>query len=453
MRSTGTRRRWWRRETPRAEHERPPGRVAPPGSSARPIARSHQRIREAETAVRTWVADLRGGFDVSSGATFDERIDGFGVDWYKQDSDEHDTYLSELGQRIADVKRAVADAQAALQQAEKDEGLAWQNFTEARVRLGGEPPSRTYGPTGEIDGNVSPSLSQPPSPPTPPETSPDSTHLPARTEARHARTRTLAAGGPNYREPDLLPGRSRLEPLMWLFVLGAVAGDIAAFYGVLARLFRTEPVFIVACAVGFAAAAIGICHYIGVGLQRRRSADRRRSDGLLWAKVVAWLTLGFLAFFARLHFGVEAPGTAGSATFGTTPATNVDRDLLAALTFAGLYIVSGLLAMTASFHAFNPAARAYWSALRKLKKAAQNVRSAQTQHAGQLERQKVADAEQTRAPERRLNAHRCTEADVVSLKHFARHQMAAELRDPEALELLMKDAPKVGNYPEPGRAL
>jgi uncharacterized membrane protein len=87
--------------------------------------------------------------------------------------------------------------------------------------------------------------------------------------------------------------------VIWLFVLLAVAADIVAFYTVLARLFRAMPAFIVVGAIGFTAAAIGICHVIGIGLQRRRSGDRRRSDGLLWASVPAWLTLGALAFFVR----------------------------------------------------------------------------------------------------------------------------------------------------------
>lgn len=412
MRSADTRRRWWRRGTSRAETDwLNSDEVAQPGAPEQPPTRPQPRMRGAEDDVRAWVKDLRGRFDAGSGATFDDRLDGVGIDWHKQDNDNHDAYLSALGVRIADSKQLVADSKAAVEQAEEDRGLAWQDYVATRLRLGGELPTGTPEPTGED-----------------------------------------MADGPNYREPDLLPGRSRLEPLMWLFVLGAVAGDIAAFYGVLARLFRTEPIFVIALALGFAAAAIGICHFVGIGLQRRRSGERRRHDGLLWAKIVAWLALGCAAFVTRLHFSADVTEIAGSTSFGSAiPVADIDQDLLAALIFAGLYVVSGLLAMTVSFHTFNPAARAYRRALRNLKEAAQNLRSAQAQQAGQVEREKVVDKEQERALERRAAAYRRTEADVVSLKIFARHRMAAELGDAEALELLMKNAPTVDKYPDPGR--
>lgn len=428
MRSTGTGRRGWHRETPTEEPGRPHNGVAPPDRSAQSVGRPHRRMREAEAEVRSWVVDVRGGFDAGSGAMFDQRLDGDGISWHEQDTDEHNDYLSELDSRIATAKGHVADAQVALLQAEEDRNLAWQDYEAARERLGGQPLNPTHRST----------------------ISPDPTNDAARGETGPAHNRTLTGGGAQYRDPALLPGRSRLEPLMWLFVLGAVVGDFAAFYGVLARLFRTEPAVVLAGAIGFSAAAIGICHLIGVGLRRRRSNDRHRSDALLWAAMVGWFALGCAAFIARLRYGADPSGATGSASFGSTsPDAGTDRDLIAAFTFAGLYVVSGLLAMMTSYHTFNPAARAYRRALRNLKEAAQKVKSAQAQHVEQLGRQEMVEGEKSRAPKRRKAAYLRTEADVVSLKHLVRHRMAAELGDPTALDLLMRDAPKVAKYPEP----
>ncbi|MGH3823939.1 MAG: hypothetical protein ACRDRA_14075, partial [Pseudonocardiaceae bacterium] len=278
-----------------------PHEAAAPGAPAQPSTGSQQRMRTVEADIRTWITNLQGAFHVGSGTIFDDRLDRVGIDWHEQDNTDHSTYLSALGMRIADSKQLIKDSEVTVEQAKKDRELAWQDYVAVRLRLGGELPTGTPDPTGED--------------------TPD---------------------GPNYREPDLIPGRSRFEPLMWLFVLGAVGGDIAAFYGVLARLFRSELIFVIVLALGFAAAAVGICHFTGVGLQRRRSGERRRHDGLLWAKIVAWLALGCAAFVSRLYFSADGPAIAGSASFGSTiPTTDVDQDLLAALTFAGLYVVSG----------------------------------------------------------------------------------------------------------------
>lgn len=402
MPSARTIHRWWRRESFHMEVTT----VAPPRfthlMTRRQITRLEQRMRRAEADVREWVAELSGALDVGSGGVFDGRLDGLEVKWHAQDDREHNAYLSELGKRLAKAQGAIVFAEKTVEQSKEDQERAARDYEGARVRLGGEPRSRQGEPTGETEGNA-----------------------------------------------------SQLEPLMWLFVLGAVAGDIAVFYNVLARLFRSNPVLVGACTVGFVAAAIGICHLIGIGLQERQSAVRSRSDALLWAKLVAWLALGCLAFFVRLRVGVSSSSTLqnmGSSGFGLTPATNVDRDLLAALFFAGLYLVSGLVAITASFRTFNPAARAFRHASRnfkKLKKAERNTKNAQAQLVEQIELKSVVDAEVARAAEQRRGVRYCTEANIVILKWFVRNLIAAELNDPTAHDILMKDAPKMKTYPEP----
>jgi hypothetical protein len=396
------------------------------------------RMIQAKKDLKAWVADLRDGFDAGSGRYFDGRLDSLEFAWHREDDEKHTSYLRGLGQRIAETQRAITHAEESVRQAEKGQELAERNYESARVRLSGELPSHTHRSPA---GAALPSS--------------DPTYLPARTRAEDTTTRPPTIGNPNHREPHLLPGRSLLDVVIWLFVLLAVAADIVAFYTVLARLFRAMPALIVAGAIGFTAAAIGICHFIGIGLQRRRSGDRRRSDGLLWASVPSWLALGALAFFVRLHFGVQDPGVlvgTGSSSFGGTSPTETDPNLLAALFFAGLYLVSGLLAITASFYAFNPDAHAYRRASRMLKKAARQVSNAKARLAEQRERLKVVDQDQANAPKRRQLVYHETRASVDSLKIEVRHLMAARLNDSQALDILMKDAPTVTRYPEPGLA-
>ncbi|MGH3764851.1 MAG: hypothetical protein ACRDS0_09145 [Pseudonocardiaceae bacterium] len=383
-------------------------------------------MRRAEADIRAWVVDLRGGFDAGSGAKFDGRLDGVGTEWHTQESKQHDHYLTELDLRIAAAQRHVTKAADTVANAEKKLRHAEHNFDIARQRLGGE---RLHTPTS-TDLVSSPADQS------------------ARTTTEPAPSRML--GGPHYQAPELLHGPSR-DGLMWLFVLGAIIGDLAAFYVVLAGLFGAQPVIILAGTIGFSAAAIGICHHIGVGLRKRRSGDRVRSDGLLWAEKAGWVALGGVAFAARLRYGVPPAGISGSTNFGVLGSdSGADQDLIAALTFAGLYFVSGLVAMTTSFHTFNPAARAYLRASRKLKQATQQVTIARGHHAEQQGRLKAVQSEESRAIGQRAAAYRRTNADVVSLKILVRHRMAAELQDPRALDLLMKDAPTIDEYPEPG---
>jgi hypothetical protein len=87
-----------------------------------------------------------------------------------------------------------------------------------------------------------------------------------------------------------------------------------------------------------------------------------------------------------------------------------------------------------------------------LKKAAQRVSNAKAQLTEQRERLKVVEQDQANAPKRRQLVYRETKASVDSLKIEVRHLMAAQLKDSQALDILMKDAPTVTRYPEPGTA-
>jgi hypothetical protein len=256
--------------------------------------------------------------------------------------------------------------------------------------------------------------------------------------------------GPNFTDVGLVPLRARPE-IVWLLIVFAIGGDIAAFYVVLARLFLGQPIIILAATLGFAAIAVGLSHMIGRGLRRRRAGDRARSDGLLVLWAAAWLVLGAAAFAGRMWFG-PVISTSG---FGPAEADVTSlRDVLAAAVFAGLYIGSGLLAMGAAYAAYNPAARAYRQASKNLRVAWEKQRACEGALA-RLERQHadlVADLHQ--APRRRELDRITTHNDTVGLKITARHLMAASVRDDDGrvLVLFMIDSPSPRAYPEDEKA-
>jgi len=383
---------WWRWRTP--DEATAPGS---PNGATKEDARSGERMGQAEARVRGWVMDLRGAFDAGSGDTFDQRLNGLAENWHAQDDDQHARYVKELDLRIAAAKRDHTRAAEAVDEAEKTQQRAERDFDIARERLGG----------GRLHAAASSELVY--SPP----------------------------GGPYNQELESLHGPSR-DVLMWVFVLGAIVGDLAAFNVVLQSLFKSDLMIVWAGTVGFAAAAIGVCHLIGVGLRQRRSGDRHCSNGLLWAWRAGWLGLGGTAFLARLYHPV------GQASFGTpSPGNGAGQDLISALTFAGLYFVSGLIAIAASYYTSNPAARAYRRASRTLQQARQQVTSARGHEVEQAGRLTAVEAEKCRAPQRRRAIYRGTHANIVALKNLVRTEMAAQLQDPSALPLLMKDAPDV----------
>ena len=77
----------------------------------------------------------------------------------------------------------------------------------------------------------------------------------------------------SYRDSTMLIDRSREDFLALGIIILAIGGDIAAFYVVLARVFRGSTFLIVIGTVGFAAASVGLAHLVGQGLARRRCGD------------------------------------------------------------------------------------------------------------------------------------------------------------------------------------
>lgn len=164
----------------------------------------------------------------------------------------------------------------------------------------------------------------------------------------------------SYREPILLAERGVRELVTgWCLVGVALAGDLAAFFIVLAVLFETAPMFILAVSLGFAVGAIIVTHAIGKELAERRCADPKAHTVLLAGAVGAWLLLGLTAFVARYRFGPEKTGDTGavfpSGALEIAPATSGNGQALAAAgLFAALYLASGLGAIYVSYRWFNP---------------------------------------------------------------------------------------------------
>ncbi len=260
-----------------------------------------------------------------------------------------------------------------------------------------------------------------------------------------------AARTASYRDPTLLVPRQRWLHWEWILILLAVLGDLAAFYSVLGLLFETSPVVVGFVAAGFTAGAIGIACAIGTGLARRRCADPRASLPLLASCLAAWTFLGLAAFMARYRFGPEstsATSAGGSAVFPSTggtaaPATTPDTDqaLISAMVFAALFVVSGLCAIYAAFHAHNPYAGAHSRAIRNLDKtvAVETKSRARLERAEQVLR--AHEQEHHRETERWRAAREQAIALMLDLQNHARHIMATGAQNPSATDGLTGSGP------------
>lgn len=184
-------------------------------------------------------------------------------------------------------------------------------------------------------------------------------------QARSQVDETVLAIGPGRgvdtpRNPQPYTGgrlaEDRGDVLGWVFIVLAVGADVVAFYTTLALLFGTYVLLVVVATVGFTAVAVGVAHRVGVMLKMRKLRIRQSSGVLFWACTLTWVGLGVIAFTARLS--VE-PVRSGQEL----------RPLVVAGVFGILYAVSGVLAMSAAFSAYNPALRALRAAERILGQA------------------------------------------------------------------------------------
>ncbi len=264
----------------------------------------------------------------------------------------------------------------------------------------------------------------------------------------------------SYRDATMLINRSREDYLSLGIIVLAIGGDIAAFYVVLARVFRGSPLLILLGTVGFAAAAVGLAHLVGQGLARRRCGDPRASVSLTIASGLVWLVLGVSAFITRLltpsgsssggSFGSSSGGgfSSGGGGFGSGggggfggSSSGVDLSAaLPAVLFGALFLASGVAAMVATFLSFNPVA----GALRRAEKRMQHATDAERGSRAELERAREAlrqqENEREREDQRWRAARQQVVAEMLELQNYARTLMASQKKNPSVTDGLSGSA-------------
>ncbi|HEY2194943.1 MAG TPA: hypothetical protein VGH76_21965 [Actinomycetospora sp.] len=268
----------------------------------------------------------------------------------------------------------------------------------------------------------------------------------------------------SYRDSTMLINRSREDFLSLGIIILALGGDIAAFYVVLARVFRGSTFLIVIGTIGFAAAAVGLAHLVGQGLARRRCGDPRASVVLTSAAFLVWVALGVASFVTRLltpsttssdPFGASSGGF-GSSSGGFGSSSSIDLSTaLPAILFGALFLASGVAAMVATFVSFNPVA----GALRRAERRLEEATAAERRSRAELERSREAlrqqENERDREEQRWAAARQQVAAEMLELQNYARSLMASRKQNPSVTDGLASSAP----YPlftparavEPGR--
>jgi hypothetical protein len=268
-----------------------------------------------------------------------------------------------------------------------------------------------------------------------------------------------ARGGRSYRDATLLINRSREELLPLTVVVLAIGGDIAAFYVVLAKVFRGAPLLIGVGTVGFAAAAVGLAHLVGQGLARWRCGDPRASAPLTALGAVSWLTLGAAAFTTRLMTQGESSsgssgggfgssggggggfGSGGSGGFGGGSGDVSLDALLPALLFGALFLASGMAAMIATFVSFNPVASALRRAERRMHQAEERERAGRAELERAREAVRQQENEREREDQRWRAARQQVTAEMLELQNYARTLMASKKADPSITDGLSASSP------------
>jgi hypothetical protein len=264
----------------------------------------------------------------------------------------------------------------------------------------------------------------------------------------------------SYRDATLLINRSREDYLALGIILLAIGGDIAAFYVVLARVFRGSPFLIVLGTVGFAAAAVGLAHLVGQGLARRRCGDPRASLTLTVLAALTWLMLGAAAFYTRLMtpsstsggggfgsggggFGGGSGGGFGSGGggfgsggggFGSSSSSIDLSALLPAMLFGALFLASGMAAMVATFVSFNPVASALRRAERRMHDATERERASRAELERAREALRQQENEREREDQRWRAARQQVVAEMLELQNYARTLMASKKGNPSVTD-------------------
>lgn len=272
----------------------------------------------------------------------------------------------------------------------------------------------------------------------------------------------------SYRDATLMINRSREDYLSLTIILLAIGGDIAAFYVVLARVFRGSPLLIVLGTVGFAAAAVGLTHLVGQGLARRRCGDPRASVTLTVLAALTWLVLGVSAFYTRLMtpsssssggfgsgsgsgsggaFGSGGSGSGGGfgsggsgGGFGGSSSGIELTALLPAMLFGALFLASGIAAMVATFLSFNPVAGALRRAERRMQDATEKERASRAELERAREALRQQENEREREGQRWRAARQQVVAEMLELQNYARTLMASKKGNPSVTDGLTGSA-------------
>jgi hypothetical protein len=259
----------------------------------------------------------------------------------------------------------------------------------------------------------------------------------------------------SYRDATLMIDRSREDYLALGIILLAIGGDIAAFYVVLARVFRGSPFLIVLGTVGFAAAAVGLAHLVGQGLARRRCGDPRASTTLTVLAAATWVVLGVAAFVSRLLTpsgsssggfgsgggGFGSGGSGGGGGFGSggggfggsSSGIELSAALPAAL-FGALFLASGMAAMVATFVSFNPVAGALRRAERRMHDATEQERHSRAELERAREALRQQENEREREDQRWRAARQQVVAEMLELQNYARTLMASKKGNPSVTD-------------------
>ena len=271
----------------------------------------------------------------------------------------------------------------------------------------------------------------------------------------------------SYRDSTMLINRSREDFLSLGIIVLAIGGDIAAFYVVLARVFRGSTFLIVIGTLGFAAASVGLAHLVGQGLARRRCGDPRTSRILTAAALGTWFVLGVAAFVTRLltpstssstsfssgsgfgggssgGFGGGSSGGFGGSSSGGFGGSSSGVDLSAALPamlFGALFLASGVAAMVATFVSFNPVAGALRRAEKRMKDATETERVSRAELERSREALRQQENEREREEQRWQAARQQIAAEMLELQNYARSLMASRKQNPSMTDGLTGSGP------------
>jgi hypothetical protein len=198
--------------------------------------------------------------------------------------------------------------------------------------------------------------------------------------------------GRRFADPGLLAGRPMF---IWVYVVAlllAATADFGNFYQIIQYAMPSvQDVLLFLIVLGFTACVIFLAHVTGVMLRALRARDKSVIPAMVWLCTVVWLALGLCGLYLRLTYQQStqqnqaisitnqaspapslpasptpgaSPGPGAAATAGGSQARTTVPVVGAALMFLGLYLGTGLVAVTGGYLTHNPALAAFKRARR-----------------------------------------------------------------------------------------